>query len=314
MATGGKHFKPAGGTPAQRPAPASHTRRTQAPVAPTPATRTPYARAPHAAPTPEPARPKRNVLSTVLIVIGVVLLLVAGGLFIKAQLGYKQAAEFYDGLTSEVVQDSDSKIPVIDFAALQKTNPDVIGWIYVPGTNINYVVAQGKTNDTYLRTLITGEYNANGTVFLDADQTAPGMTEQQATLYGHHMNDGSMFSVVNDTLNQERFDDIDVVYYITPDKTYELKPMFTMQVEDDYVDARVGTFESDTAFKQYLKASLAHAKASAKDATDEIDQAERVMALVTCEDAFLAQTKRAVLMCTLVSETDTVAPGDTSGA
>lgn len=258
------------------------------------------------------ARPprRRNVLSTALIAIGVVLLLVAGGLFIKAQLGYKQAAEFYDGLTSEVVKDSGSKIPKIDFAALKETNPDVVGWIYVPNTNINYVVAQGTTNDTYLRTLITGEYNANGTVFLDADQEAPGMVGQQTTLYGHHMNDGSMFSFINDTLNQEQFDAVEVVYYITPEKTYELKPMFTMQVDDDYVDARVGTFESEQAFTEYLSASLKHAKASAQDASDQIASAKQVMALVTCEDAFLSQTKRAVMVCTLVGEMDTVSAGE----
>ena len=100
-----------------------------------------------------------------LIAIGVVLLLVAGGLFVHAQIGYKQAADFYDGLTKEAVTLSDEGgdgVPVIDFDALKKVNEDVVGWIYIPGTNINYVVVQGKTNDTYLRTLISGDYNANG--------------------------------------------------------------------------------------------------------------------------------------------------------
>lgn len=268
------------------------------------------------APAPAPApRRGRNVLSYVLIVVGVVLLLVSGGLFIRAQVGYKQASEFYDGLSEQAVKDSDgSGIPNIDFDALKQVNDDVVGWIYIPGTNINYVVAQGKTNDTYLRTLITGEYNASGTVFLDADQEAPGMIGQQTTLYGHHMNDGSMFSFINDTLGQENFDKVEAVYYITPEKTYELKPLFTMQVEDSYVDARQGAFETDTEFAQYLKASLAHAKASARDAVDEIDEVEKVMTLVTCDDAFLAQAKRAIMVCALIGESDTVAAAATPDA
>ena len=37
------------------------------------------------------------------------------------------------------------------------------------------------------------------------------MIGQQTTLYGHHMNDGSMFSFINDTLGQENFDKVEAV-------------------------------------------------------------------------------------------------------
>lgn len=266
MATSGKHFKPA-------PSPASAPRR------------------------------GRNVLSYVLIVVGVVLLLVSGGLFIRAQVGYKQASEFYDGLSKQAVKDSDgSGIPSIDFDALKQVNDDVVGWIYIPGTNISYVVAQGATNDTYLRTLISGEYNANGTVFMDVDDAAPGMIDQQTTLYGHHMNDGSMFTQVYESLDQAKFDSIDKVYYITPETTYELKPLFTMRVDDDYMAARQANFEGDAGLPQYLSDSLKHAEARSKNAEMELREATHVLTLVTCDDAFLAQTKRAAMVCTLVGE------------
>lgn len=259
---------------------------------------------------PRPRR-GRNIASYVLIAIGVVLLLVAGGLFVHAQIGYKQAADFYDGLTKEAVTLSDEGgdgVPVIDFDALKKVNEDVVGWIYIPGTNINYVVVQGKTNDTYLRTLISGDYNANGTVFLDSEGTAPGLVDQQTTLYGHHMNDGSMFTQVYDSLDQEKFDSIEKVYYITPEKTYELKPLFTMRVDDDYVEARQTSFEGDGGLAQYLSDSIKHAEAKATDADTELSNATKVLTLVTCDDAFLAQTKRAAMVCTLIAEYDTVQP------
>ncbi len=35
----------------------------------------------------------------------------------------------------------------VDFAALQQENPDVVGWIYCPGTVIQYPVVQGKTTN-----------------------------------------------------------------------------------------------------------------------------------------------------------------------
>ena len=96
-----------------------------------------------------------NVLSNILIAVGVALLLVAGGLFVKAQIGYKKANDYYNGIAEMAVKDSSGEdgIPQIDFDALKKESDDIVGWIYVPGTRINYVVAQGETNNTYLRHL-----------------------------------------------------------------------------------------------------------------------------------------------------------------
>lgn len=122
------------------------------------------------------------------------------------------------------------------------------------------------------------------------------------------MNDGSMFTQVYDSLDQEKFDSIEKVYYITPEKTYELKPLFTMRVDDDYVEARQTSFEGDGGLAQYLSDSIKHAEAKATDADTELSNATKVLTLVTCDDAFLAQTKRAAMVCTLIAEYDTVQP------
>lgn len=243
-----------------------------------------------------------NVLSNILIVVGVALLLVAGGLFVKAQIGYKKANDYYNGIAEMAVKDSSGEdgIPQIDFDALKKESDDIVGWIYVPGTRINYVVAQGETNNTYLRHLPNGEYSENGTIFMDMDGTAPGMVDQQTTLYGHHMNDGAMFEPIDASMDQKVFDTFKKVYYITPEMTYVLKPMFTMQVQDDYVDARRTNFDSEKAFTQYLQASLAQAKASAKDAAAEVEKADKVLTLVTCAGQIIPRTTRAGMVCRVV--------------
>lgn len=259
-------------------------------------------RAPRGGKSGRSGKRRGNVLSNILITVGVALLLVAGGLFVKAQIGYKKANDYYNGIAEMAVKDSSGEdgIPQIDFNALKKESDDIVGWIYVPGTRINYVVAQGETNNTYLRHLPNGEYSENGTIFMDMDGTAPGMVDQQTTLYGHHMNDGAMFEPIDASMDQKVFDTFKKVYYITPEMTYVLKPMFTMQVQDDYVDARRTNFDSEKAFTQYLQASLAQAKASAKDAAAEVEKADKVLTLVTCAGQIIPRTTRAGMVCRVV--------------
>ena len=259
-------------------------------------------RAPRGGKSGRSGKRRGNVLSNILIAVGVALLLVAGGLFVKAQIGYKKANDYYNGIAEMAVKDSSGEdgIPQIDFDALKKESDDIVGWIYVPGTRINYVVAQGETNNTYLRHLPNGEYSENGTIFMDMDGTAPGMVDQQTTLYGHHMNDGAMFEPIDASMDQKVFDTFKKVYYITPEMTYVLKPMFTMQVQDDYVDARRTNFDSEKAFTQYLQASLAQAKASAKDASAEVEKADKVLTLVTCAGQIIPRTTRAGMVCRVV--------------
>lgn len=256
-------------------------------------------RAPRGGKSGRSGKRRGNVLSNILIAVGMALLLVAGGLFVKAQIGYKKANDYYSGIAEMAVKDSSGEdgIPQIDFNALKKESDDIVGWIYVPGTRINYVVAQGETNNTYLRHLPNGEYSENGTIFMDMDGTAPGMVDQQTTLYGHHMNDGAMFEPIDASMDQKVFDTFKKVYYITPEMTYVLKPMFTMQVQDDYVDARRTNFDSEKAFTQYLQASLAQAKASAKDAAAEVEKADKVLTLVTCAGQIIPRTTRAGMVC-----------------
>lgn len=259
-------------------------------------------RAPRGGKSGRSGKHRGNVLSNILIAVGVALLLVAGGLFVKAQIGYKKANDYYNGIAEMAVKDSSGEdgIPQIDFDALKKESDDIVGWIYVPGTRINYVVAQGETNNTYLRHLPNGEYSENGTIFMDMDGTAPGMVDQQTTLYGHHMNDGAMFEPIDASMDQKVFDTFKKVYYITSEMTYVLKPMFTMQVQDDYVDARRTNFDSEKAFTQYLQASLAQAKASAKDAAAEVEKADKVLTLVTCAGQIIPRTTRAGMVCRVV--------------
>ena len=251
----------------------------------------------HGSPT-EPKRRRRSVIPILLIIIGIGLIVAAAAIFINAQIGYKQASDSYQKIEKQYIKEKDSSgVPTIDFNALAQTNPDIVGWIYAPGTNINYPVVQTKDNKKYLNTLFDGTANASGAIFLDCDDTSPGLVDQQTTIYGHHMNDGSMFNVISDTTDQSKFDSIECVYYITRDATYKLKPLATKVVEDSYSKARTPNFSGDTSLSSYLDEILDGASAKASDAKDRAASASKVVTLVTCRSLSLSNT-RAIMVLT----------------
>ena len=57
--------------------------------------------------------------------------------------------------------------PTVDFAALKEINPEILAWLTIPGTNIDYPIAQHSDNDYYLHHLFTGEWNSSGCLFMD---------------------------------------------------------------------------------------------------------------------------------------------------
>lgn len=252
-------------------------------------------------------RGRGSVISTVLIVVGVALLLVAGGLFVSAQLGYRQAQQTYAELQQYAVSsDSGDGVPDVDFDALAAINPDIVGWIYIPDTVVNYPVVQTDDNTTYLDLLFDRSGNGSGTIFMDMDDAAPGMVDQQTTIYGHHMYDGSMFKVIDSTTDQAEFDKIQHVYYITRDTTYVLTPLLTAQVEDTFVDARKTDFTGEgESLQGYLEEMQTLARAQASDATERIGQItdeDHVLSLVTCAGEIIPRTTRAVMVLTVDEE------------
>ena len=77
--------------------------------------------------------------------------------------------------------------------ALRTINPDVIGWVHIPNTNISYPLVQGTDNDFYLAHTWKKVANKGGAIFLEAENAAD-MTDFNTIIYGHNMNNDSMFS------------------------------------------------------------------------------------------------------------------------
>lgn len=75
---------------------------------------------------------------------------------------------------------------------LMELNSDIIGWITVEGTNINYPLLQGETDTQYLNRDAFGEFALSGSIFLSCTNS-PDFSDPYNLVYGHHMANGAMF-------------------------------------------------------------------------------------------------------------------------
>lgn len=84
----------------------------------------------------------------------------------------------------------------VSFDDLVAINPDVVGWITINGTNIDYPLVQGKNNEIYVNTSVYGEFSLSGALFLDF-RNAPDFSDPVSIVYGHNMARDLMFGGID---------------------------------------------------------------------------------------------------------------------
>lgn len=87
----------------------------------------------------------------------------------------------------------------VNFDNLKKINSDVVGWIKVNGTNINYPFVQSKDNKYYLTHSFSKSYNNAGWVFLDYRNN--NINNRNTIIYAHGRTDKTMFGTLRKVLN-----------------------------------------------------------------------------------------------------------------
>lgn len=153
--------------------------------------------------------------------------------------------------TEAIQYDNDDILwPNVDFEALSEINADVVGWLYIEGTGINYPIVQGLDNDFYLRHLFDGNYNSAGCIFLDAVNKSD-FSEKNNIVYGHHMKDGTMFHDLMGYKTQSFYNGHTIAMLVTPSSKYKIH-FFSAYVASAYDSAWNVDF-SDVGYEQWLQ-------------------------------------------------------------
>ena len=127
-----------------------------------------------------------------------------------------------DGSAESAVEAEPVYAPIeVDFARLKQVSGDVVGWIYCEGTVINYPVVYGRDNEYYLERNYTGAYDPSGAIFTDM-RNKYGFADHNVILYGHHMQDGSMFATLRKWFDSSYYAEHPVMWLLTPEQDYRV--------------------------------------------------------------------------------------------
>ena len=254
-------------------------------------------------PPQNPQPPKKGgkgltILAIILLVVGLALLIGAGVVWFTSQQAYQVGIDEYDQVAeANVTEDAVTGRPVVDFAALKLQNPEIVGWIQIPGTPINYPVCQHSDNDYYLEHTFLDQYNLAGTVFMDYRSNA-NLSGWNTVMYGHHLKNGEMFAKVADYSNQDEFNTIQNIYYVSEDgQVHVLVPLCCMVVNGYDVDSIQFDFADQASFDAYVQSLID--RSSARSATATAAGVNHTYMLSTC--SYANENDRTILVCTDLS-------------
>lgn len=140
----------------------------------------------------------------------------------------------------------------MDFTALREVNDDVLGWILIPGTVISYPLLQGNDNSYYLNHTWKKWTSVVGAIFMEYTNS-PDLRDFNTIIYGHRMNNGSMFASLKYYKKQSYWSSHPYVY-ITDDNgshRYEIFAAYEVSTAGDTYKLGFPTEQSKQDFIDY---------------------------------------------------------------
>lgn len=159
---------------------------------------------------------------------------------------------------------------------LPDNDTDDIGWLYLPDTNINYPVMYSGDNNFYLHRAFDGSYLYADSIFMDG-RCNPDFSGTVSILYGHHMNNGSMFADVEKFMNAAYMQTHPYGWILTPNATYCIQ--FFAAARVDPTDAIYAT-----ELSQGQRMALLKEKSSVWLETD-VSESDELLMMSTCSTA-----------------------------
>lgn len=134
------------------------------------------------------------------------------------------------------------------YASLHQENEDLVGWLSIEGTGIDYPVLQCEDDEYYLHHDFYGEDSKYGCLYVRDQADLDDGTN--FIIYGHNMRDGAMFGDLDLYLKESFFQEHPTIHFDTlyEERVYEIVAVFRSQVyrAEDEVFKYYQFYEADT--------------------------------------------------------------------
>ena len=144
---------------------------------------------------------------------------------------------------TEPLDDTEQMLMDMDLEALRAVNPDVLGWICIPDSDISYPLMKAKDNQQYLYQTWDGKYSKYGSIFLEC-RNSHDFSDFNTLVYGHNMLTRDMFGTLSDYKDQA-FADSHPSVYIRLDEVVRRYDVFSCYDADIVSDTYRLIFEDD---------------------------------------------------------------------
>ena len=170
-----------------------------------------------------------------------------------------------------------------NFAELQEECDDIIAWVEVPNTNVNYPVVQSSADeeeDFYLHRDLDKNYDFAGTIYIQKLNNKD-FTDPHTVLYGHAMLNGTMFKTLHEFKDEDFFNENPTFTIYIPGHILTYQIFAAYQYDDRHLLYAFNTKDKDE-FAKYLEIAQ-HPTASLQNTRDVTLTADsRIVTLSTC--------------------------------
>ena len=198
----------------------------------------------------------------VLIVLLLAVFLFSAVMLLRTMREYAKGREEYSTLKEQVTLQTkpdevtdDWAYLDFDYDSLREINGDFLFWIDIPGTGISYPVVQSTNNDYYLRRTFAGEWNVGGVIFVDY-RCSGDLSSPNTVIYGHRMNDGSMFTALRKFVDSSFLEDYSEIH-VYRDGEMRIYRVFSCRKTDVFDECYTFYFDDDAQFGTWLRGQAA---------------------------------------------------------
>jgi len=176
---------------------------------------------------------KKSKLMYMAVAFCTAVFLFSGAMLAKDYHDSKQSEAVYEELSVSIKTEEGIR-PYEYYRDIYTKNDDMIGWLRIPGTDIDYPVMQTVDSpDFYLDHGFDGQKSVYGALYVQENCSI--LNSDNLIIYGHNMKDGKMFSDLCRYADKSFYNDHRIIYFDTLDifGTYEIVYVFRTEVYKD---------------------------------------------------------------------------------